>query len=329
MVVLLDDLILEYIRGLGFLDGQVSGAMEVVPVRASFDGIFEYLTLGEAMRSGFLRVEELDEFGSVPEVLVVNRASLPVLIIDGEELEGAKQDRIVNASILLRERSKTVIPVSCVEAGRWHHTSESFKDPGRVAAKSVRFEKTMSVTRSLESRLGYLSDQGAVWDSVDKLHSISGSYSDTGAMAEAFREHEEELDKFVKPFKVLEGQNGILVAINGKIAGLEFVSNHSTYKKLHDKIIKSYAIEALFQNETNKLTNNAIEAFIDEIIGANETRKKSPGYGCDYRFRSNNCIGSALIHQGEIIHGVFFRLEEDERMARRRDRIIFRLESEF
>jgi len=328
VVVLLDEIVLEYLEGLNFLDGQISGSMEVIPVKAQFDGSFEYLTLGEAMKSGFLKVEEIDESGSVPEVLVVNKATLPVLIVDGEELEGAKQNRIVNTSILLREKSKTIIPVSCVEAGRWHYTSKDFRDSGRVAAKCVRFEKSVSVTESLEGSSEYLSDQRAVWDAVDRLHSISGSYSVTGAMDAAFQKHENRLEEFIKPFKVSEGQNGILVAIDGVIVGLEFVSRHSTYKKLHDKIIKSYAIEALSRGETDPLTKDDIKTFIDEITSSKETRKESPGYGFDYRFRSENCIGSALIYQKEIIHGVFFRLDKDERMARRKDRISSRLNLE-
>lgn len=328
MVVLLVDVVLEYVRGFEFLDGQVSGSMEVVPLRAPFDGTVEYLTLGEAMGSGLLEVREVGESGSVPEVLVINRASLPVLVIDGEELEGAKQDRIVNATILLREKNETVIPVSCVEAGRWYRTSEFFEDSGRVAAKSVRFKKVVTVTGSLESSSEYLSDQRVVWDSVDSLHSIAGSRPDTGAMGEAFKKHEDKLEGFIKPFKVLEGQNGVLVAINGEIVGLEFVSRHSSYKVLHDKIIRSYALEALFEEGSNKLADSTIKAFMDEIIGADEIRRKSPGYGFDYRYRSKNCIGSALVYNGEVIHGLFFKLEKREMMPSWKDRMIYRLESE-
>jgi hypothetical protein len=51
----------------------------------------------------------------LPQHMVVNRANKPVLLIDGEELAGAKQNRVLNTSILIKEVSETKIPVSCTE----------------------------------------------------------------------------------------------------------------------------------------------------------------------------------------------------------------------
>jgi hypothetical protein len=41
-------------------------------------------------------------------------------LLDGEELIGAKQNRALNLTILAPAKQVIVIPVSCVEAGRWH-----------------------------------------------------------------------------------------------------------------------------------------------------------------------------------------------------------------
>lgn len=38
-----------------------------------------------------------------------------VLILDGEEILGAKQNRMVNATILIAAHTKVKVPVSCVE----------------------------------------------------------------------------------------------------------------------------------------------------------------------------------------------------------------------
>ena len=59
---------------------------------------------------------------------MVNRGPKPTLIIDGEELVGAKQNRVVNLTILVAAESELIIPVSCVEAGRWRAKSEPVRD---------------------------------------------------------------------------------------------------------------------------------------------------------------------------------------------------------
>src|SRR5688572_9448535 len=54
-----------------------------------------YMTLAEALAEGLLRVTEVSSSGSVPELHVINTSDRPVFILDGEELIGAKQNRVV------------------------------------------------------------------------------------------------------------------------------------------------------------------------------------------------------------------------------------------
>src|SRR6516162_10813894 len=79
----------------------------------------DYLLLEDGIAQGKVIVTELHAGGSVPELRLENNADLPVLLIDGEELVGAKQNRVLNLTILAPAKQTTVIPVSCVEAGRW------------------------------------------------------------------------------------------------------------------------------------------------------------------------------------------------------------------
>ena len=82
------------------------------------DRALEYLTLDEALHRGLAQVSEISDSGRVSELAFSNIGDLPVLILDGEELVGAKQNRTVNLTILAPARATTSIPVSCVEAGR-------------------------------------------------------------------------------------------------------------------------------------------------------------------------------------------------------------------
>jgi ARG and Rhodanese-Phosphatase-superfamily-associated Protein domain len=39
---------------------------------------------------------------------------------DGQELVGAKQNRVLNVTVLIEAESEVLLPLSCVEEGRWH-----------------------------------------------------------------------------------------------------------------------------------------------------------------------------------------------------------------
>ncbi len=96
------------------------------------------------MGKGLVTVTEVSQSGSVPELKVVNKADVPVLLLDGEELAGAKQNRVLNTTILLMEHSETIIPVSCTEHGRWDYATPSFSESGNVMAHQLRARKASS-----------------------------------------------------------------------------------------------------------------------------------------------------------------------------------------
>ena len=70
------------------------GALAVIPLLAPHLDDPDWLTLEEAGERA--RVTEVSEAGSVPFLKVANGADQPLLLLDGEELIGAKQNRILN-----------------------------------------------------------------------------------------------------------------------------------------------------------------------------------------------------------------------------------------
>ncbi len=82
----------------------------------------EYIGLDEAVARG-LEILEVDEHGVVEELHVQNSLDELVLLYEGEELVGAKQNRIVEWTILAEAQSKLTVPVHCVERGRWAYAS--------------------------------------------------------------------------------------------------------------------------------------------------------------------------------------------------------------
>ena len=94
-------------------------ALTVVPLYAEASTPAEYQLSDEAIQASAVMVQEVSEAGSVPELLVENSGDTRVLFLEGEELRGAKQNRILNTSILVAPHTKTKVPVTCVEQGRW------------------------------------------------------------------------------------------------------------------------------------------------------------------------------------------------------------------
>src|SRR5215469_13198687 len=86
------------LQSVQFAEPQIYKNLTIVPLIAPADGTVQYETLGEALAAQEVVINEISNAGSVPELMVVNRAKQSVLLIDGEELAGAKQNRVLNTS---------------------------------------------------------------------------------------------------------------------------------------------------------------------------------------------------------------------------------------
>jgi len=267
-----------------------------------------YLTLAQALAQGVLQVTEVSHGGSVPELAVVNRGSEPVLLLDGEELRGAKQNRVLNTTILVGPGTTVIIPVSCTEHGRWSYVSAAFGDSDEVLAHSIRNIKAQSVAESLKARHGYRSDQGAVWDGIAELHQKLHTTSPTGAMRDAFEARRTELQEYLDAFRPVAGMQGLLVFRDGKPAGLDLLLSAAAFAEMFPKLLRSYLIETLNHPKTTTETMPAAEgkAFLKQAAACHTAVFESPGLGQDVRLESDEVIGSALVVDGELIHFALF-----------------------
>jgi hypothetical protein len=179
----------------------------VIPLFVSESDGPEYLTLTEALDQELLTVTEVSSGGSVPDLKATNKSDRPVLLLDGEELTGAKQNRVLNTTILLKEKSETIIPVSCTEQGRWSRVSETLKGTDHVLAGALRMAKTASVSYSLKRRGRFESDQGEMWGDIKGLDCCLEVGSPTSAMRDIFESRRTTLDEYVNEFKCVPDQD--------------------------------------------------------------------------------------------------------------------------
>src|ERR1700675_2682338 len=72
----------------------------------------DYTLLEDAIAQGSANVTEVSVTGAVPDLQFSNIGHSPVLLLNGEELIGAKQNRVVNLTILAPAQQVIIIPVS-------------------------------------------------------------------------------------------------------------------------------------------------------------------------------------------------------------------------
>jgi len=310
-----EGLMADFLEGIVLGEGISRGGITMFPLHHPQKGGPRYLTLDEALRRGLLEVQEKDAGGSVPEIKVVNRADVAVLILDGEELVGAKQNRVLNASVLLAAGAEKIIAVSCTEAGRWSYQSERFSASPYVMPRSARRYKNASVHLHLQTFRDFRADQGQVWDSVDRLSLQLKAESPTQAMREVLDSRGRELEDLVGSLRPLSDQKGLLMFIGEEVAGLDIVSRAEAYAVLHPKLMRSYAADVLASckaNPTGRTPGREMaRAFLEELKSCKEEVFSSAGLGCDHRFRSPRALGSALVYRKRVIHAAFFRIEDE------------------
>lgn len=308
----MDKVVEKCLSGIRFGDIQVFENMGVIPLILTQESGTVYIAVKEAFAAGTFKVTEISAGGSVPELKVINNGDLPVLILDGEELAGAKQNRILNTTVLIKPHWEGVIPVSCTEHGRWHFTSPEFKESGHIMERKIRAKKMAAVGKSLNEERSYRGNQGEVWDDIACLSAKAKAFSPTGAMKDIFDQKRKDLNEYTNAFKLIEGQNGLLVIINGEVAGFDAVSLSSAYNFLHEKLIMSYAIDAHLRQQRENLKQPSIEMakeYIEQVKTCREARYESVGLGYDYRYEGNRIIGSSLVYDEKVIYAGFFTIE--------------------
>ncbi len=274
----------------------------------------EYLLLEEALDSGSFEIGEVSESGDVNTVIIHNMTGKPVLILDGEEILGAKQNRMVNATILVASGKKTEVPVSCVEQGRWQYSSEKFGKSDSFGYSSLRRQKAEQVSRSLRSEMRFAADQGAIWEEIDRTQGRMNTHSPTGALHETYRRHEEELEKMIEGLVPLPGQLGVAVYIKNSFVCIDLFDQPGTLEKLWTRLLKSYAIEALDTGgRRDGATGPEPEKIIEAIDRSEYMTYPSVGLGKDLRLNAPEIVGAGLLVDEQIVHLSVFKTEENER----------------
>ncbi len=256
-----------------------------------------YATLGTALHRG-LRVTEAGAEGIVPELVVTNPLDERVLLYDGEELVGAKQNRILNLTVLIAAASVTPIPVSCVEAGRWHRRSAVFTAAAHTAGPELRLRKARALGADALAR-GIA--QAEVWQAVAEQASRRGVDSPTAAHADIFIQHERALAGLRAAFPLDDGQCGaVLVLPDGHVC-LDYLSRPDAYAQHHAKLVDGYLMDALDQLDRPASGIEPLNRLLHRLSLVPIARHASAGLGTDLRAQTASVTATGLELDGELV----------------------------
>lgn len=282
------------------------GPLTIIPLIARDAPELPYALMSDAIELGVLRITEVGS-GTVPELLATNSGDSTILVLDGEQLIGARQNRTTNRSLLLPRFSRIGIPVACMEQGRWHFDSEDFTAPKQSSPASVRRR-----AREVEARRAAVGEaappqvlaeaQGSVWEAIRQSSELLRAASDTGALNHLYRARDVDLRSWMREFAREEGQVGLLAFVGMRPLGMDLIGCPRLYERLHERLLPGYILDALGAETPPRGAGTATaQRFLDRVAAARRVESPSVGLG-RYAVLSGGVIGGELTAEAGIVH---------------------------
>lgn len=281
-----------FLHGLGVVPILAEGAVDLPAIDL----------LDEAIAKREVKITETTEAGEVPFLQLINEGDCPVLLLEGEELVGGKQNRIVNTTMIILPGNTIKIPVSCMEAGRWASRKEEFDSGKAIFRARSRAVHKQNVSMSLYREGTFRGEQGAVWDEVQLSLSELKAASPTSDFRAGRERVAHRIEEFVEGLRPVHGQIGAIFVSQAGILGAELLGTEELFGKAYEKIIRSFAFEVLSAKDLEEIPASAAEKWWSGALRAETSLHASPGAGEDIRCDSPNLIGSGLYWHETCVH---------------------------
>ncbi|WP_337872608.1 DUF6569 family protein [Ignavibacterium sp.] len=291
------------------------GRLSVLQFSTPEKNTFEYISGPSAIAKNFVEVREVSFSGSVNNLELVNNSDKYIFFLDGDILSGAKQNRVLNTSVLVAPNTKLNIPVSCVEQGRWRSVSSKFSPKDYISPDSLRAIKLKAVNKNLRRGRGHFADQGEVWEEVDKFLRIHKSISTTMDFTKVYEDKEKDFDDFVKQFSVNNESNGVAMFMDNSPLGIDIFNRTDIYQEYFPKRLRGIALEVLnLKDKENTMTeaeaNYKTLSLFDELEKLKYTEHDGVGIGKEKRYNNDKLVALELKYLQNLIHFTLLNLEK-------------------
>ena len=148
--------------------------------------------------------------------------------------------------------------------------------------------------------------QSTVWDSINDLERRTSFRSRTSALHDNFINHRPRLNEYLNNFRLEYDQSGAIFIINGQIKGLELFANPSIYRDYHEKIFRSYIMEAVTDYNPHYYCVDDVREFLREISFSEFRTSPNEGIGRHLKFANHFGYGAALLDGYSLVHLNYF-----------------------
>ena len=268
-----------------------------------------YTTLDEAVDNGWLEITEV-EGGQVPKVSMTNRSGRCVFIMGGEILTGCKQDRLVGRDVLLGPGSRNVVvPVYCVEQGRWTYESQTFYSKRNLGTPTLRAEGQKA---SGDAQANIWSDVGMTCDRAG-ARSRSSRFQEvyeSEVAAPAIKRAERELGDLPRLYP---DAIGAVIGVGNSIVSVDIFANPGLFGRLWPKILRSSALAAACDASGGSIDQQDAIRFLRRVHDKRYTVRPAIDIGHELSAADHEVNVNSLVYGDAVVHLAAFPEAKDTR----------------
>lgn len=276
-------------------------------------------SIGTGRDSG-LTIDELPD-AEVPHLVVHNPTGQPILIVEGEQFVGGRQNRTANTSVLVPAGEARQIPVSCLEVGRWGR-HRAFEHAPTFTPRRVRRTKQREVARTMAGISAPIGghpgapsgdrsgDQHQVWHAIQTEMNAMAAPSDTGAVADADQvlirdQHRRDAVDELVARGPLPGQCGIVVAHGWRAVAAEVFGTRELLAAHWGPLVRSHLLEQ--PTATGQRSATGAMKLLRRFAQADSVDSPGLGMGTEHHVAAERVTGQALTLDGALVHAGIFR----------------------
>jgi hypothetical protein len=207
---------------------------------------------------------ELDETPLINRISIENNSPSPLFIPEGWFLNSQHllQSRVLVNDVFIEPFENQFVPVVCIESSRWRASAVPIRQEGRVPPSVIATMRSVDVSRGDVESLRFRQER--TWNRITTL-SAKGATSETNSLIEIMQSLSQKSNRRDPDLKLLEGQSGVLVGLDGYPLLLEIFDSPASLTQHIEPLISASLLDST--GESDKwVSDSQIERFLERAL---------------------------------------------------------------